>query len=157
MAKQTDITTEFILLFSVSALLLIGLLKTFSMSIYFSELYDGEAFEYLIDHSVSVLLALFVGGIVYKAPLSMWYKHSRFLLLVSFTLLFVVLDIAKFIHGYNRWLPLGGFDFLVSEFVKLFLVAYLASYIQRISVATTSTWKGFIKPLFVLLITGFLV
>lgn len=55
-------------------------------------------------------------------------RVSLWLYLASFLLLVAVLVVGKDVNGSKRWLELGGFQFQPSEFMKIAIVIYLASY-----------------------------
>ena len=61
-----------------------------------------------------------------------------------------MLIIGTEVNGSVRWLRLGPFNIQPSEFAKLSLVLFIASYLLRRQKEVIDTIKGFIKPLIVL-------
>ncbi len=55
-------------------------------------------------------------------------RVSLWLYLLALFLLLAVLLVGKDVNGSKRWLELGGFQFQPSEFMKIAIVIYLASY-----------------------------
>jgi rod shape determining protein RodA len=78
------------------------------------------------------LMWLSVGFTVMLGSMLVDYQQlkrvSLWLYLLALLLLFAVLLIGKDVNGSKRWLELGGFQFQPSEFMKIAIVIYLASY-----------------------------
>jgi cell division protein FtsW len=81
-------------------------------------------------------------------------KLSPILLLLGFVLLLLVLipGLGRVVNGSRRWLHLGFLTLQASEFMKLFFILYLASYLERFNEQVKTQWIGFIKPCIFLLI-----
>ena len=58
--------------------------------------------------------------------------------------------IGKEVNGSTRWIALGPFSLQGSEFVKLFVMVYMAGYLVRRKDEIESSLSGFAKPLLIL-------
>jgi cell division protein FtsW len=85
-------------------------------------------------------------------PVRIWQRFDVALLGISFLLLVAVLipAIGKEVNGSTRWIALGPFTLQGSEFVKLFVMIYMAGYLVRRKDEIQSSLSGFAKPLIVL-------
>ncbi len=143
---------DYELLFSILILLGLGIVMVASTSMGISESKFGEPFHYLSRQ----LLFVLVGGVfavaVFKLPLQLWQHIGFILLLVSAVLLVAVLipDVGKTVNGSSRWLPMGPFNFQVSEFVKLVVPIYMAGYLVRHAEEVRGSFTGFLKPMGIL-------
>jgi len=72
--------------------------------------------------------------------------------MASFALLLLVLvpGIGKVVNGSARWIDLGFFNLQPSELAKIFVVIYLATYLERHLEEVREKWSGFLKPLLVI-------
>jgi cell division protein FtsW len=71
--------------------------------------------------------------------------------------LFAVLLVGTEVNGSHRWLRFGPLNMQPSEFAKLAIVLFLASYLVRRQEEVVDTIKGFIKPLIVLTVFALLL
>jgi len=75
-----------------------------------------------------------------------------------FLLLLVLLPgLGREVNGATRWIPIGPFSLQSSEFMKLFLVVYIAGYLVRRQLEVTHTVWGFIKPMILLVLASTLI
>ena len=81
-----------------------------------------------------------------------WRLVSGLLLVVAYVLLVLVLipGVGKVVNGSARWIDLGFFNLQPSEPAKLFLVLYLAAFLERNREEVRERWSGFIKPFLVI-------
>ena len=91
--------------------------------------------------------------------LSLWKNLSGFLLVGSFILLFLVLvpGVGKVVNGSARWIDVGIFNLQPSELAKIFIVIYLASYLDRHLIEVREQWSGFLKPLLIVALAAILL
>ena len=70
---------------------------------------------------------------VAQIPVAFWERHAWLVFLVALALLVVVLvpGIGKVVNFSRRWIPLGIMNFQPSEFAKLAIAMYAASYMVR--------------------------
>jgi cell division protein FtsW len=137
---------------AVAALLLIGLVIVASASIGVAEQETGHAFAYFERQLVYVALGLLAAFVAVAIPTTVWEKNSIYLLAGAFVLLVLVLipGIGHEVNGSRRWVRLGFMNFQVSELARVMLLTYVASYAVRRSEELCSDFRGFIKPVAVL-------
>jgi cell division protein FtsW len=70
----------------------------------------------------------------------------------SYALLVLVLvpGIGKVVNGSARWIDLGFFNLQASELAKVFIVIYLAAFLERHLDEVRDNWSGFFKPMLVI-------
>lgn len=132
-------------------LMLTGLVMVGSASFPISTRLTGQPFHFMIRHMLFVFLALVVSSFVLRIKLDNWLKYSSHLLLISFLLLAAVLVVGKSVNGAARWLPLGIFNLQPAEVAKLSLFVFIAGYLVRRHGEVRDSFKGFVKPLVVLI------
>jgi len=145
--------------FEVDALLLLiglvllafGLLMVTSASLHLGDRI-GNPFYYSWKHLFSIFIGLAAGLIVMQVHSSQWQRYSAYLYVIGLVLLVLVLipGIGRTVNGATRWIPLGIFNLQSSEFMKLFVVLYLAGYLVRRHVEVRHSVKGFMYPLVLL-------
>ena len=112
----------------ISAVLVavLGVINLYSAT----SVYSGARAELYI----SQIQWLVVGGILGGLVVAIDYRHLERLGYVLYTFgVFTLILVFVFAHGVRgavRWIPLGGFQFQPSEFMKLFLVIALAKYLH---------------------------
>jgi cell division protein FtsW len=143
---------DLILLGTCSFLLLFGLVMIGSAGIDVSEQLFGVPYHFVVRHGIYLLIGLFAAGIITVVPTDVWRKNSAFLLLFAFILLTLVLfpGIGEEIKGSRRWIDLGPIGFQPSEIAKVAMILYVSAYLVRRRDEVTSSWSGFLKPVFVL-------
>ena len=121
------------LLVTVSVLLTIGLLMMASASVEIASSRYGDAFFFLKRQSVFVLLGCIAMLTTLHLPMRFWRSISAYLLLLSFALLTLVLipGVGRVVNGSARWIDLGFFNLQPSELAKVFIVIYVAAYLER--------------------------
>ena len=136
----------------VAALLLVGLVMVASASIGVSDRDLGTPFHYFQRQLGFVCLGLVAAVIAVSIPTALWDKYSKVLMGVAFLLLLLVLvpGIGHEVNGSRRWVRLGFMNFQVSELARVLLLSYVASYAVRRSDELRADFKGFIKPVTVL-------
>ena len=139
------------LLLVICLLFAFGMLMMTSASIEIASSQYGDPFYFLKRQGFFSFLGFTVLIITLHTPLSLWRRTSWLLLIGSFVLLFLVLvpGIGKVVNGSARWLDLGIFNLQPSELAKIFIVIYLASYLDRHLKEVREDWSGFLKPLLI--------
>lgn len=138
------------LLVVVLVLMSIGMVIVASASIPEGIALSDDPFRFLKRQILYVVICLvLIGGIV-NIPFSFWYKRQILILTLSLLALGAVLLIGTEVNGSVRWLRLGPINMQPSEFAKLAVVLFLASYLVRRQEEVVDTIKGFIKPLLIM-------
>ncbi len=148
-----------LLVFSLVALLGLGLVMMTSASTAIAERLHGEPLYFLYRQGAYLLFGLLLAAAMWRVPLRYWQAAAPLLLLIGLLLLVAVLmpGVGKTVNGSSRWLPLGVINIQVSEFIKLVLVVYLASFFSRHLEKVQADWRGMLAPLLVLGIIGLLL
>lgn len=140
------------LLAAIALLVGLGLLMVASSSIVISQQQYHQSFHYLIHQMVYLLLGIGLGLFVLRIDMRYWEKISALLLLVSLFILAIILipGVGRSVNGSVRWIGIGPFGIQASEFAKLALILYLASYLVRHEAEIRTHVMGFVKPIIVL-------
>jgi len=159
--KRLEVSSKFDLplVLAVFTLIAFGLVMVGSSSIAIADRELGQPFYYLIRQAIYVVLGLGIASAIVFIPLYVWERFSVLLLLAGVMLLVVLLipGVSQSVNGSTRWLSLGVINLQPSEFVKLFVVVYLAGYlVRRGEEVRTRVW-GFLKPMLVLIIIAILL
>ena len=139
-------------LFFITCLLFVfGMLMMTSASIEIASSQYQDPFYFLKRQAIFSLIGFAVIILTLHTPLILWKNGSGFLLIVSFILLFLVLvpGVGKVVNGSARWIDVGIFNLQPSELAKIFIVIYLASYLDRHLIEVRERWSGFLKPLMI--------
>ena len=133
-------------------LLLYGLIMVGSASTEVGAKTYGNAFHLLTRHSMYLVISGVAAVVAISVPVHVWQRWDAGLLGFAFLLLVIVLipGIGKEVNGSTRWIALGPFSLQGSEFVKLFVMIYMAGYLVRRSEEIETSLSGFAKPLVVL-------
>tara|TARA_Y100001936_G_scaffold209202_2_gene215201 strand:+ start:16035 stop:17096 length:1062 start_codon:yes stop_codon:yes gene_type:complete len=120
---------------------------------------NGYAAYFLVRQGVFLLVGLFVGLIVFQAPMKFWQKYSLYPFLIGMVLLALVLipGIGHEVNGSKRWLSLFFVNLQPSEFMKLFMVMYVAGYTIKRESYLDNFRKGFLPIFIVMVMLGFLL
>lgn len=122
---------DLLLVLAVAGLVTFGSLMVHSASfvLAFNEFGDGTYFfsRHLAWIGLGVLLLMAAAAIDYH----FWRRLALPLFLASLVLLIFVLVKGDATYGSSRWLAIGPLAFQPSEFTKLALVIYLASWLAR--------------------------
>jgi len=128
-----------------------GFLMVTSASLHLGDKF-GVPFYYSWKHLFSILIGLSGGLVLMQVPSNLWQKYSVHLFIFGLVLLVMVLipGIGRSAGGATRWIPLGIFNLQSSEFMKLFVILYMAGYLVRRHVEVRHTIKGFAYPMLLL-------
>jgi cell division protein FtsW len=143
-------TVDMLLAGALVALLMLGFVAMGSASIEYAQNHYNNAFHHIQRHGVYLVLALLAGAFTFSIPTEALRHHGWWLLLLGIALLCLVLVVGREVNGSKRWLAIGPLTLQVSEFVKLFVVVYMAGYLVRRSDQVRSNLAGFLKPLAVM-------
>ena len=133
-----DFTTITISIF----LAFFGILMVSSIS--FNELTSRHIFNLM----VGFVLFFFI----FRFEMSTWRNIDLYLIFLSLFLLLILLvpNLVPEINGAKRWIRFLGFSFQPSELAKLSLLIYVSSFCIRKKEEFKSNWRGFWKPIFIM-------
>lgn len=145
------------LLIAITLLLAFGILMVTSSSLPFALERTGNGFSLVYRHLFYLGLAIIASAVVLSRPSDSWQQWAMHLLVACLVLLVLVLLLGREVNGAKRWLGFGGFTVQVSELAKLFVIIYLADYLQRRNDLLRTRFEGFIRPLMVIGFATFLL
>ena len=148
---------DMVLLSAALVLLALGLVMVVSASVSIAERQMNDPLYYLWRQGAFVGVGLMAAAAVLQVRLVYWERLGPYCLLLGLTLLIVVLVIGREINGSTRWLAFGPINFQPSEMVKLFVIVYLAGYLVRRGDEVRKSVKGFLKPMVLVGLIGFLL
>ena len=150
--EQARINQDGVLLLVVGLLIGVGIIMVASASLHLGAR-QGDATRYVDRHLLALAMGLAGAVLVYMTPTQWWEKGSTWLYFLGLGLLLLVFipGLGRAANGAMRWVAAGPFSLQTSEFMKLFIVLYMAGYVVRRQLEVALTVWGFIKPLILLL------
>ena len=151
--KKLNSQPDFILLLSTFTLLAIGLVMISSASMdYASQRYD-DPFYHTRRHAIYLIIALIAGFIASKVSVELWKRSDKYLLLLSFIILTLIIipGVGVTANNATRWLAIGPLTLQGSEVAKLGVIVYLGSYLVRQNDLVRSKWSGFLNPMAIMM------
>jgi cell division protein FtsW len=129
-------------------LMVIGLMMMTSASV---EITNDPLYHFK-RQAIFAVIGLAVMIVTVLVPMGIWHRMSWYLLMGSFALLLMVLvpGIGKVVNGSARWIDLGLFNLQPSELAKIFIVIYLAAFMEQNYARVREKWSGFFQPLLVI-------
>lgn len=148
-AEEIAAPLDLKLLLPALTLMGIGFVAISSASVEYAAEHYGNAMYHSVRHLIYMGLATISAVVVFVIPTRFWFVSGWLWLFLGLSLLVLVLlpGIGVKVNGSRRWLDLGPVTLQVSEFAKLFLVIYLAGYLQRREVQVRNQWQGFFIPM----------
>jgi cell division protein FtsW len=137
--------TDLTLLFSVLALVAVGVVMVYSASSVEAYAAYGSAAYFLRRQLLWAALGLTAMTILSRVPYERWLRWSVPLFLVTLVLLVVVLvpHVGVEVNGARRWLGFGPLLFQPSELAKLSVVLLFALTLTRRRPDVRDLWRGF--------------
>jgi cell division protein FtsW len=150
---------DLILLFTILALVLSGLIMILSASSVKAEQLFSNSYYFFKNQLKYLVVALILSAIIYKLKYKKLKELAPYLLLVSLGTLILVLipGIGRMAGGSRRWLPLGPVSFQPSEVAKFTTVLYLAAYVDKNRDKMKKFKKGIVPPLIVISLISFFI
>ncbi len=147
---------DYVLIGAACALLGLGLVMIASASMHKIAV---APFYFFIRHLTAIGIGAVLALILFQFPVRQLERMGPFLYLCGLFLLALVLvpGVGKEVNGATRWIFIGGFSVQTSEFMKLFLVIFIAGYLVRRQLEVTHTVWGFIKPMILLVLACALI
>ncbi|WNO60323.1 putative lipid II flippase FtsW [Rheinheimera sp. MMS21-TC3] len=133
-------------------ILCLGLVMVTSASVpVAARLFDNEL-HFTIRHLIYIGIGIGLSILVLSVPVQWWHNSNLLLLIAGVVLLVAVLLVGKNVNGSTRWLSLGPVGIQAAEPAKLFFFVYLSSYLVRRHEQVRENFKGFLKPLIMLVV-----
>ncbi len=147
---------DYWLILATAVLLGMGLVMVASASLH---RIGGNPFYFFNRHLIALAIGLGGALLMVRIPLRHWEKAGTGLYFVGLLLLLLVLvpGLGREANGATRWIPVGPFNLQSSEFMKLFLVIYMAGYLVRRQQEVAESVWGFIKPMILLVLACSLI
>lgn len=130
-------------------LMVCGLLMMTSASVEIASSRYGDSLYHFKRQVVFAVVGLLGLAITMQIPMYLWKRYCWFFLMGSYVLLFLVLipGVGYEVNGSSRWLNLGFFNLQPSELAKIFIILYIASFLERHIEEVRQEWSGFLKPM----------
>ena len=145
----------------VMMLLAIGTVMVFSATTSFGESakFHATNLTYLWRHLQSMAVALAAGAVVYRIPMSFWFRWWWLIggSVIGLLLLVFLPGLGRTVNGATRWVSLGGLNLQVSEMVKVAALIYTAAFVVRRQDFMHSFTKGFLPMALVMMLISFLL
>lgn len=140
---------DIILFIAVLALLSIGIVMVFSSSSVTAYQEMGDAYYYLKRQSMWAAIGMAALVVCMNIDYHVWEHLAGIVMILCIGALALVLvpGVGHLVAGSRRWIGFGSFRVQPSEFTKLGLVIYLASYYAKAAGAVKSFVKGTVVPL----------
>lgn len=140
------------ILLAAASLLAIGLIMVASSSIPIAERYHLSAHHFMLHQALGLGIGLLCFWWLSYIPIRVWQALSATILLLSLLSLSILLipSIGREINGSIRWIHFGPISIQPSEFAKLGIIIYMASYLTRKELEVRTEIFGFLKPMLVL-------
>ncbi|MBW1972344.1 MAG: putative lipid II flippase FtsW [Spirochaetes bacterium] len=151
---------DYILLVDVLLLVGIGVVMVYSSSAIIAEKKFGDPFYFLKRDTLNSLIGIFLMLIFSFVPY-LYFKKAAFpIFIISLLLLILVLipNIGKGPKDIKRWIDIGiGIRFQPSEFFKLAIIIFLASYLAKCREKVKEFTSGVLMPLIFIAIPCILI
>lgn len=158
--RKTDHTPDYILMLTIFALLIFGLIMVSSASVVIAYESFGDKY-YFLKHQL--FYGVITGILGWFIAQKLHYQHLRkiaFLFLVM-TLVFLILvfipGLGVGYKGANRWVNLGLFQFQPTELAKIAFIIYLAAWFSKKGAAVRDVSLGFIPFITIMAVITFLI
>jgi cell division protein FtsW len=140
-------------------LLALGVIMVHSASVAYADREMNNSVYFLVRHAAYALLGLLFMAFTMRTRVRWWEKAGPYLLLLGIASLCVVLvpGISVHINGSSRWIRLGIVNLQPSEFMKLFMVVYVAGYLVRKQEALKNFTQGIVMVSLVVAAIGILL
>jgi cell division protein FtsW len=151
---------DYLLVVTILLLVGFGLVMVYSTTGIVSQGKLGDSLFYAKRQLISAVLGGVVMVTCMQVPLGLLRRIAPYLLVASllFLLLPLIPGIADRAGGASRWAKFGPIRFQPAEFVKVFMVIFMAGYLSRHEQQISSFISGIVKPFSMLaLVAGLLL
>lgn len=139
---------DYLLVVTILLLVGFGLVMVYSTTGIVSQGKLGDSLFYAKRQLMSAVLGGVVMVTCMQVPLGLLRRIAPYLLVASllFLLLPLIPGIADRAGGASRWAKFGPIRFQPAEFVKVFMVIFMAGYLSRHEQQISSFISGIVKP-----------
>ena len=123
-------TPDFIIVFCTLAILSIGIIMVYSSSAVLSFHKFGDYYYYVKRQLLFAGIGIVAMFIVMQIDYWVWRRWAKVGLLVCFILLVLVLIIGVERNGSKSWIGFGSFSIQPAEFIKIWMIIFLASMLS---------------------------
>lgn len=122
---------DWLLVISVLALSIFGLIMIYSASYVWSEYKFNTPFKFVRNQGLFLIIGLLLMYFVSKIDYEYYYQYAKHLLIGCIILLVLVLipGIGTIRNGSRSWFGIGSFGIQPSEFTKLALIIFSSKYL----------------------------
>jgi cell division protein FtsW len=115
---------------------------------------SGEPLHFVSRHLFALVLGMLAGLLLYSLPTAWWHRASTPLYFLGLGLLLLVFvpGLGREANGATRWIAAGPMSLQTSEFMKIFVVLYMAGYLVRRQREVAHSLWGFVKPIILLVL-----
>jgi cell division protein FtsW len=140
------------LLFAALSLAAFGIVMVASASLHLGGSAEAEL-RFVNRHLLALVIGVSVAALVFRVPTRYWHQASTPLYFVGLFLLVLVFvpGIGREANGAMRWVAAGPLSLQTSEFMKIFVVLYMAGYLVRRQLEVAHSLWGFVKPIILLI------
>lgn len=135
---------EILLLISVIAISIFGLIMIYSASYIWAEYKFNDPYKFVKNQGLFFIMGLIFMIIISKINYNIYYKKANIILLICFILLILVLipGIGTVRNGSKSWFGIGSFGIQPSEFAKLGLIIFVSKYLANNENSVKNIKKG---------------
>lgn len=153
--KNMNNSFDFILFITVLLLLSFGIIMVLSASSPSALAITGSSYTYVLKQIISATIGIIAMLILSKIDYKVYSKFYKIIYFIAIGVLLLVLipNLGRGAKGARRWiyLPILSTSFQPSEFTKIGLIVFFAAYLTKHKEDLKNLWKGFLKPLLILL------
>ena len=151
-----------LLLFSVLALALLGVVTVYSSSYIIAQQSTkaGDAAFFFRRHILRVILGFALMYMASRMNEGVFRSTAKFMVVLSIFLLVLVLlptPLTLKVRGSSRWLRLGFFSFQPSDVARIALIVYIADFCARKGREMKNFRHGFLPPFLITALIALLV
>lgn len=124
---------ELLLVISVIAISIFGILMIYSASYIWAEYKYNDSLKYVKNQSLFFIIGLILMFFISKIDYKEYYKKANIILITCFILLILVLipGVGSVRNGSRSWFGIGSFGIQPSEFAKLGLIIFVSKYLTN--------------------------
>ncbi|SNR77936.1 FtsW/RodA/SpoVE family cell cycle protein [Desulfurobacterium atlanticum] len=150
---------KLIFIFAV-ILTVIGLIFIYTGSYFFCVSRGNSPYYLLMKQIISLFIALIAWYFTYKLFDYKKLKEKRWLWSIYGATLFILIFVLIFgveVNGARSWIRIGGFSLQPAEFAKVFIILFVAGYLERKWYEIENSYEVFIGFMILVFIPIFLI